>query len=275
MLFLASLFIEDPTVFNRFNRQVPLSTFAYLAPGRGGPVAAFLSDFRVFSIIGRFYLFAIAALALQSVIAWRTLSRTSRRLFLVALGFAGANVLVWNKQPYYLWFPAIILLCVWLGDWWSGKNKGWRSRTELFLLFLSLMPLLLPEFEVELAAYGRPAEESNHAIREKVLHHIGSADAIAVSQIHYFSFRDRMRLANYAYNCESIERFPFVLVPPQSNQRQRVEPAPFPCAEKSHCFVLDADFTSPRVVSVFGRASRYYFPGFGGYLYKRIACSPR
>lgn len=259
------LWLSDDTVFARFLRQAPLSTFGYLKPEHGTTgLRGFFEDMQHYFRWGRAYLIFLGALLGILVVTWESLTTSVKKVAVLCLIFAVLSPVVWSLQPYYLWFPLPILLVCTL-----FVVESRQRPIPVFVALVAMSPLVLPEMARAVASLQRNPEESIESIRAEIVQRVEVGARVAATPVHYFVLKGTRETASLKYNCFSLERYSYILLPPDSNRRDRPAVPENPCHGVSGCYQFEADLTHPKVFTILGIETPYFVPGYGGYLFRR------
>lgn len=274
----APIYWSDPQSYLRFSRQIPLSTFPYLAPLREGQplVAAY---YKMRPMFTGWFAIAWPHLTLVFVLVLAFLfikngkrARFSRTIGFLSIAFVPICFLVWTLQPFYLWFSAIGLLFA-ISDGLCEMQPSFKKQISLVLTAAAMLPLMAVMFKVYVAAFERPDSDSANDARKRVLSWVGSQSNLAVTPDQYFTFRAMRELANVYYVCETLTHFDFVYVTRhQSRSILAAEPTPIPCEKPPTCFKPVEDLSNHKRFHLLGWELPYYIGGNGGVLYENL-CS--
>ena len=275
-LMVAPLFLQDRALGDRFSQQLGFSSFPYLRFWNPSWTfhdyqSWFLRFWSLFVEEGQEYLWLSVTLSIPAL--WFATRRILKResfpsgsLFLVAplLFYLGAP-LVWTLQPYYLWFPSIVLMITIL-QWQHRTNQ--HALGTVIILF-AVIPLLQFEARGALNAFQKPMREHADPMQQEVLPFIEPESTVAVTHDQYFTFREKRVTFNAAYWLQDSDKFDYLYLTNLNNSRQ-LAMKPEQLIPKGHvaCFSLVKDFSSHQPIRWLGKNTGYYVRGSGGQLYK-------
>jgi hypothetical protein len=270
------LYLSDPLSYLRFSKQVPLSTFPYLAPLREGqPLMG--AYYKLRPMFGDWANIAWPHLILLSgwIVAFFVVSLGSKAkskftsvIGWLSIAFVPVCFIVWTLQPFYLWFSAVGLIAAIFGRLPSVISVRYR-QVALIFVFAATLPILAVMFKTYWAASERPAADSAIESRTRVLSQMTNDSLLAVTPDQYFTFRGTREVANVYYVCNTLLHFDFVYVTRhQSLSILAPEPTPIPCTEVPRCFQPVQDWSNHKLFSFLGWELPYYVRGNGGVLYE-------
>lgn len=273
------IYLSDPQAYIRFQKQVPMSTFPYLASlNHGSYRLAYQSLFKnltFYTAVGwRLSCFLVGLIPMALFIALRLDRRDFRRAIIEAsLILAPCFFLIWSLQPFYMWFCITGLLFGTLGGL-NLLNSSFFQRALIAIIMLAFLPLIFHGVKAVYVASKVPKEDSVSSIQAMVLPLIPPYASLAVTPDQYFTFKGQREIANVAYVCDRLNDFDFVYITRYTTSSVNVSsPAPVPCIGADACFKVLKDFSSYKAYRAFGIASPRYVAGNGGVLYQNV-CKP-
>jgi len=274
------IYLADPHAYTRFSKQLPLSTFPYMAIIREGqPWYAGWRMFKEYSLeslhVSVPYVFCLLTLALLVAAAWTRVGENHRRalrpLALTAILFIPICIVVWTRQPYYLWFSCVALSA--FAMLVVGELERRHSLFAALVVIIAFSPLLLREAKGFLNQVQQSSVDSPRAARTEVIKLVGPEEKLAITSDQYFTFRDQREVANIDYVCDNLDRYDYVYVTRYtSTRRTDPDPIPIPCKTKRACFSVQKDFSTRKVFQILGYDTPYYVRGSAGVLYKNTRC---
>lgn len=275
-LMVAPLFFQDRALGDRFSQQLGFSSFPYLRFWNPAWTfheykTWFLRFWSLYVEEGQEYLWLSVILSVPALFfAVRGILRKDRfsggPLVLVApLIFSLGAPLVWTLQPYYLWFPSIVLMIAIL-QWQHRSNQ--HGLGTVIILF-AVIPLLQFEARGALNAFQKPIQERANPMQQEVLPFIEPESTVAVTHDQYFTFREKRVTVNAVYWLQESDKFDYLYLTNLNNSRQlAMKPEEFIPKDHVACFSLVKDFSTHQPIRWFGKNTGYYVRGSGGQLYK-------
>lgn len=275
-LIVAPLFLQDSALGNRFSQQLGFSSFPYLRFWNSSWTFQeykiwFLRFWSLFVEEGQEYLWLSITLSVPAV-GWvirrilkrERFSRASLVLIAPLIFYLGAP-LVWTLQPYYLWFPSIVLMILIL-QWQHRTNQ--HALGTVIILF-AVIPLLQFEARGAFNAFQKPIREHADPMQQEVIPFIEPESTVAVTHDQYFTFRKKRVTVNAVYWLQDSDKFDYLYLTNLKNSRQlAMKPEEFIPQDHVACFSLVKDFSTHQPIRWFGKNTGYYVRGSGGQLYK-------
>jgi hypothetical protein len=270
------IYLADRQAFQRFSKQLPLSTIPYVIPFAHGHswkdfTSSLMSPAQHLLEIGLPYLFCVFVLLVATILLWRERKEegklTFASYFWVSLVFVPLSLLVWSLQPFYLWFACLTLTIVILGNLPTNVTK---AKTYAVLVLLAYAPIAFREARGWAHAFERGDSAEN--IQQTLERLVPPGSRVAVTPDQFFTLKKR-EISNIGYVCENLDQYDYIYVTPvTSSLRTRPNPFPIPCPAKEHCFTLVQDLTTRKIFKIFGFETPYYVRDNGGILYKNTRC---
>lgn len=272
--------IADPEAFERFSKQLPLSTLPYYIPFTHGhrwidvqwslqyPLAHLKS-------LGVPYFILIGTALLIRLFFWKSFRELE---FPTAFGlgaflFVPICLCIWTLQPFYMWFSGVTLVASTFALALEMRRRPKTAASIVLIQMLALCPFLLREGKLFVHAAERDQGQDVESIRQRVLAYVEPTAKLATTSDQYFTFKNVHNVSDISYVCERLETYDYVYVTGiESTLRTRPHPIPIPCEAKQHCFTIAADLTSNTIVKLFGNETPYYVRDSGGVLYRNSRC---
>lgn len=180
---------------------------------------------------------------------------------------------IWSLQPYYLWFSALPIAIIFLGE--QLKVDRPHRAFGFIGIFVAFFPLFVHESKNFISILHRPEEESASSIREVLLKHIKPEQRVAVSSDQFFTLRNHREVANVRFVCSGLDRYDFVYVTRIWSAKQGHTGAiPIPCGylKKVKCFEPIENLSKNFPLIIAGWNTGYVTRGNGGTLYENTNC---
>lgn len=268
-LMILPIFLKDGASGLRFSKQVGLSSFPYLRNIHHLSHwkllrEQFLWNFKSFYLTGTAYVWVGGITFLLG--AWLFKKGPQNKKILVAslLYIAGVPI-VWTLQPYYLWFPSLLLIVVIMQNLSGGPKTHWGI---VFALYMALSPLLFWEAKCVYNAFWVSPQEKRETIRELVLNELKPEDRLGITHDQYFTFRGTRQVVNIDYWTHQLSQFDYLYVTdlPDSTRRNRKE-RKILSFDPDQCFKKLKDFSTYQELPT-PKKQIHYVRGNGGALLK-------
>jgi len=276
-LMIAPVLLQDAASGLRFSQQAGISSFPYLR-FLSNPISwtevwsKFLFFFRIFRATSPHFSYLAIALSILFVFNlfrshekkadWRGSSWG-----LGCILFMGIVPLAWTLQPYYLWFPSIVLVVCTLEK--VAKETGRRKMIALSVLGIFLMPFILWEAKCLLNSFQMPFKEKRAHIREIVLAEVNPGANLGITHDQYFTFRGFRPVVNVEYWGANSKLLDYLYVTNLPNSQSVRNPGErLLSSQKDKCFILVKDLSTRTPIKILGISTPFHVRGSGGGLFR-------
>lgn len=277
VLMLFPVLLADGASATRFSKQAGISTFPYLRfLDWGSPLKVvaeqFLYYLNIFKATSPHFWWLASMLGISFLVRFLKakgikISDPISLWALVSVCFGLLVPIVWTLQPYYLWFPCVVLI-VWLVRTLLTESR-FSKILSLMCLFGFCSPFWIWEAKCFLNAIQMPPQEQRDRIKEAVLENIEPGQKLAVTHDQYFTFRNERPVANYEYWGWNPQRFDFLYVTELADsQHLKNRGRQVLSSQPASCFSLVRDFSTKTPLKILGFQTKYFVRGHGGSLLK-------
>lgn len=267
-LMILPIIMKDMASGLRFSKQVGLSSFPYLKNIYHWSQWKLLLDqfswnIRSFYFTGQSYVWMAVLVVVLTVLSLKRRSKENL-IFAAPLLYALSVPFIWTLQPYYLWFPSILLLIYVVRS--LAIASTFPSWGIVGGLYIAITPLLFWEAKCIYNAFWVPDLERRATIRELVLNEIGPRARLGITHDQYFTFRDKKEVINVDYWAHQLSHFDYLYVTdlPDSTRRNRKE-RKILSQDSEQCFEKVRDYSTYQELPT-PRSQIHYVRGNGGVL---------